>query len=328
MSASPFPDPRTTNFIPEAWQWIDLWNKFRNFIVSYPTAQNATINFQDPVYLTTRTALTQWADTAYATAQIVAWVTANVTPILGSAFTSAVLQYYYGGIAVNTINPLTTGGTLLIGNGSATNNVEVASQEGRSVVLHLGDGNTSAGAIHINNGTGTTGDVEILSGTGSTGTITLGSSTSTITLNCPLEPLYSPIFTSQQIGFILPTVFLTNDGLAGGGHTSLRSIVIPEDGVYMMNGAMFGTGTDAPFPYPTQFYGYSFSTVGPNPANVDANFILRQVTGIQIQANRATRWSTTFTIAARLTAGTIYFNGRFQFTYTIGSSVVKVMRIA
>jgi hypothetical protein len=291
MSSSPFPDPRTTNFIPEAWQWIDLWNKFRNFILSYPTAQNATINFQDPVFLTTRTALTQLADTAYATSEIVAWVTANVTPILGSAFTSSVLQYYFGGIRVATINPLTAGGTLAIGNSATTNQVDIM--------------------------------------TGSnTGTLTFGASTSTLTLNAPLEPLYSPIFTSGQIGFILPTVFLTNDVSAGGGHTSLRSIVIPADGVYMLNGAMFGTGTSAPFPYPTQFYGYSFSTVGPNPANVDANFILRQVTGIQIQANRATRWSTTFTIAARLTAGTIYFNGRFQFTYTIGSSVVKVMRIA
>jgi hypothetical protein len=327
MSVTPFPDPRTTNFIPEAWQYIDLWSKFINYLVSYPRAQNFTINFLDPVFLTTRTALTQWADTAYATAQIVAWVTANVTPILGSAFTSAVLQYYYGDIAVNTINPLTTGGTLLIGNGSATNNVEVASREGRSVVLHLGDGNTSAGAIHINNGTNTTGGVEILSGTGSTGTITLGSSTSTLTLNAPLTPLYSPIFTSQQIGFILPTTLLTNDGGGGGGHTSLRSIAIPEDGVYILNGAILGPD-GPPFTYPTTFYGYSFSTVGPNPANVDANFILRQVTGIQIQSPRPTRFSTTFTIAARLTAGTIYFNIRLQNAYTVGSSEVKVMRIA
>ena len=327
MSSSPFPDPRTTNFIPEAWQWIDLWNKFRNFIVSYPTAQNATVRFAGTVYLTTRTALTQWADTAYATAQIVAWVTANVTPILGSAFTSAVLQYYYGGIAVNTINPLTTGGILLIGNGSATNNVEVASKEGRSTVLHLGDGNTSAGAIHINNGTGTSGNVSILNGTGSTGTITLGSSTSTITLNAPLTPLYSPIFTAGKIGYTLPTTLLTNNGLAGGGHTSLRSITIPADGVYILNGAILGPD-GPPFTYPTVFYGYSFSTVGPNPANVDANFILRQVTGIQIQSPRPTRFSTTFTIAARLTVGTIYFNIRLQNAYTVSSSVVKVMRIA
>jgi len=291
MSVSPFPDPRTTKFIPEAWQWIDLWKKFRNFIVSYPTAQNATINFLDPVFLTTRTALTQLADTAYATSEIVAWVTANVTPILGSAFTSAVLQYYFGGIRVATIDPLTAGATLAIGNGATTNNVNIM--------------------------------------TGSnTGTLTFGASTSTLTLNTPFEPIYSPIFTLGQIGFILPTTFITNDGLSGGGHTSLRSIVIPADGIYMLNGAMIGPGTSAPFSYPTTFYGYNFSTVGPNPANVDANFILRQVTGIQIQTNRTTRWSTTFTIAARLTAGTIYFNGRFQNPYTMGSSEVKVMRIA
>ena len=64
MSSSPFPDPRTTNFIPEAWQWIDLWNKFRNFIVSYPTAQNAIIVFQK-VSVVTATLLTQMANTSY-----------------------------------------------------------------------------------------------------------------------------------------------------------------------------------------------------------------------------------------------------------------------
>ena len=64
MSSSPFPDPITTNFIPEAWQWIDLWNKFRNFIVSYPTAQNAIIVFQK-VSVGTATLLTQMANTSY-----------------------------------------------------------------------------------------------------------------------------------------------------------------------------------------------------------------------------------------------------------------------
>ena len=64
MSSSPFPDPRTTNFIPEAWQWIDLWKKFRNFIVSYPTAQNAIIVFQK-VSVVTATLLTQMANTSY-----------------------------------------------------------------------------------------------------------------------------------------------------------------------------------------------------------------------------------------------------------------------
>ena len=64
MSSSPFPDPITTNFIPEAWQWIDLWKKFRNFIVSYPTAQNAIIVFQK-VSVVTATLLTQMANTSY-----------------------------------------------------------------------------------------------------------------------------------------------------------------------------------------------------------------------------------------------------------------------
>ena len=75
MSSSPFPDPITTNFIPEAWQWIDLWNKFRNFIVSYPTAQNAIIVFQK-VSVVTATLLTQMANTVYVNTQVQALLTA------------------------------------------------------------------------------------------------------------------------------------------------------------------------------------------------------------------------------------------------------------
>jgi hypothetical protein len=149
------------------------------------------MNFVNTVFLTTRTLLTQWATTAYATSEIVAWVTANVTPTLGTAKVWAILQYYFGGILVNTINPLTTGGILTIGQGETTNTVFVSGQASRSVVLHLGDGNTSSGGIHINNGTNTTGNVNILNGTGSTGTITLGSSTSTTSLGCPLTPNYN-----------------------------------------------------------------------------------------------------------------------------------------
>lgn len=200
MSVTPFPDPRTTNFIPEAWQYIDLWNKFSIYLVTYPKAQNFTINFLDPVFLTTRTALTQLADTAFATSEIVAWITANVN--FGTAFTSAVLQYYFGGIRVATINPLTAGATLAIGNGATTN-------------------------------------VSIMSAS-NTGILTLGSSGSTTRLNAPLTPLYDypigtatgldtpSIGTAGTIGFIPETTFITNTAREGstGSGGSLRSTVL------------------------------------------------------------------------------------------------------
>jgi hypothetical protein len=42
--------------------------------------------------------------------------------------------------------------------------VEIASQTSRSVILHLGDGNTSSGGIHIGNGNGSSNNVNILNG--------------------------------------------------------------------------------------------------------------------------------------------------------------------
>jgi hypothetical protein len=260
MSYSPFPDPRTTNFIPKAWDFR-LFNKYVNYLVSYTGAQNATINFIGPVYLTTRTLLTQWADTAYATSEIVAWTAANVPALLPVAQTWANLQYYFGGIAVNTINPLTTGGTLLIGNSSIYNSVYVDSEDGRSTTLRLGTGNTSTGGIHINNGTGTTGDVSILNGTGSTGTLTLGSSTATITLNAPLTPLYSYPIASGKIGAILNSVLLIGTTGTGNSSISLRRIDFPVSGVWALFASINGGGTAPPYPNGGSIYGFSFSTL-------------------------------------------------------------------
>jgi hypothetical protein len=79
--------------------------------------------------------------------------------------TASALETFNGGIKTDAINPTTVGGTLQIGHGSVTNNVEVASEASRSVVLHLGDGDTSSGAVHIQNGNDTTGNVAVLNGT-------------------------------------------------------------------------------------------------------------------------------------------------------------------
>jgi hypothetical protein len=185
MSKSPFPFPRTSNFNPSAWDFTTYY-KYLNSFLTYPTAQSGTAEFTT-VFVPATAVLTHWINTLYATTEISTWASANIPALLPVAQTWALLQYYFGGIRVDTINPTTTGGTLLIGNGSTINSVEVATVASRSVVLHLGDGNTSTGAIHINNGTNTSGDVNILNGTGSTGTITLGVAGTTIHLNCPLS---------------------------------------------------------------------------------------------------------------------------------------------
>jgi len=77
---------------------------------------------------------------------------------------ASALETFSGGILSNTINPTTTGGTIQIGHGAINNNVEVAAQVNRSVILHLGDGNTSSGGIHIGNGAGSSNNVNILNG--------------------------------------------------------------------------------------------------------------------------------------------------------------------
>jgi len=295
MSVSPFPDPRTTKFIPEAWQWIDLWNKFRNFIVSYPTAQNATINFAGPVYLTTRTALTQWADTAYATSEIVAWVTANVTPILGSAFTSAVLQYYFGGIRVATINPLTAGGTLAIGNGAITNNVSIMSES-------------------------------------NTGILTLGSSGSTTRLNCPLTPLYAypvgtatapntpSIGTAGTIGFIPATTFISNsvgEGTGGGIGLSVRSVSLTA-GSWILYGF---------WKMPVNTYINSYSINFTTALNTATNEIGRKATqAIGNTSSNLVQGQTTMAVV-NLTATTTYYLNAGRTPTTLDSSRLIAIRV-
>ena len=78
-----------------------------------------------------------------------------------------------------TINAAATK-LLKIGSGSATENVEIATQAGRSVVLHLGDGinNITGSGVHINNGNNSVGNTQINNGSGQTGTINIGNATS------------------------------------------------------------------------------------------------------------------------------------------------------
>jgi hypothetical protein len=78
--------------------------------------------------------------------------------------TATALETFNSGIKVNTIDPIATGGTIQIGHGAITNNVEIASETSRSVVLHLGDGDTSSGGIHLGNGNGSSNNINILNG--------------------------------------------------------------------------------------------------------------------------------------------------------------------
>lgn len=251
MSVSRFPIPQTTQFNPAAWDFSFL-DRFAAYFVTFPRTQNDLINFPESPTLTTRTALTQWADTAYATSEIVAWTAANVPALLPVAQTWAILQYYFGGIAVNTINPLTTGGTLMIGS-SPGNTVYIGGKDSRSTVLHLGDGNTSSGSIHINNGTNATGNVNILDGTGGTGILTLGSSTSTTRLNSQYTRLYPyvvgtatdpntpPIGTAGTIGFVAASTWITNATSSGAAGKSVRSVSLTP-GVWIIAGTTRTSG--------------------------------------------------------------------------------------
>ena len=321
MSVSRFPIPQTTQFNPAAWDFSFL-DRFAAYFVTFPRAQNDLINFPESPTLTTRTALTQWADTAYATSEIVAWTAANVPALLPVAQTWALLQYYFGGIAVNTINPLTTGGELHIGNSSPGNTVYIGGKDSRSVVLHLGDGNTSSGGIHINNGTNATGNVNILDGIGSTGILTLGSSTSTTRLNCPLEPIYgTPVFTSSHIGYIVPTV-LVNSTLPVATSTIIRSVTAPATGVYAFYGAYKASTVGPPYPGSGSFYGIFMSL-----SSTFSSGTIFQKNGQQ-PATTNIPFSTTFFITGSLNSGqTFYLGGRVNVILPITSEFI-VLRIA
>jgi hypothetical protein len=116
---------------------------------------------------------------------------------------------------------------LKIGSGSATENVEIATQTGRSVVLHLGDGdsNIAGSGVHINNGVNSVGNTQINNGSGQTGTINIGNATGgTTTTNMKGNTNIEGVVNINGDGS-------TNTGLitignTTGGTTSLKSNTI------------------------------------------------------------------------------------------------------
>jgi hypothetical protein len=161
MAETPFPNPQTTEFNPIAWEnntplTEDEITYLDNNFVAFPTTQP---NVTFPVSPTVPTLAIATSDTRAASAQFVQ--NAKNTQTWGA------LQTFNAGMVTNAIDPLTSGGTLNIGNGTGSN---------------------------ANN-------VNIMTGS-NTGTLTLGSSGSTTRLNAPLTPNYSYSAAGTGVGKI------------------------------------------------------------------------------------------------------------------------------
>jgi hypothetical protein len=230
MAETPFPNPLTSSFNPEAWGSTTTISAdeiafLDNNFVRFPTTQP---NVTFPVAPTVPTLPIGTGDTRAASAQFVQ--NAKNTRTWGG------LQTFNSGMVTTFIDPTTPGGTLTIGQGAANNNVEVASQINRSTILHLGDGASSTGGIHIGNGLASTNQVQILySGTdaGASGTINLGTATSTTNLRCPLTPLYTYPVSAGQVGFTT-TVTAANVAAVQNTPATLITISLPK-GVWFVS---------------------------------------------------------------------------------------------
>jgi fibronectin-binding autotransporter adhesin len=96
-----------------------------------------------------------------------------------SADTATALETFTGGVAVNTIQPTATATTMLINSTMTSGDMyigaNVAANNARTGVIHIGDSNgiSSGGAVHINNGTTNTSNTNINNGTTSSGNLNL-----------------------------------------------------------------------------------------------------------------------------------------------------------
>ena len=143
--------------------------------------QGSLMTFTNAVYYLGSNAISNiWSKTSDSWTT---WTTFLTTTIVWD------LLQTYSSILTNSINPI--GGTLTIGNTAVNTNIEIATQTGRTAVLHLGDGSSSTGDIHIGNGLGSTNHIQLLhaADNGSSGVLNLGSATSTTNLYSPLTPI-------------------------------------------------------------------------------------------------------------------------------------------
>jgi hypothetical protein len=292
MSSEIPPDPITDQFNPAAWTLPALTPEEEALLdanfVTYPITQSNTITFPTaPISQTLPdgTNTTQVATTGFVQNAITAF-TSTVNTWLG-------IQIFSVGMTSNTINPTTTSGTLIIGNAATNTNVEIATQTGRTAVLHLGDGtgSTTSGGIHIGNGLASTNAVNILyssTDAGSSGIINLGAVNGTINLRSPLTPtsLTYPLI-AGKIGFILTGTFADVSNPTLSTDCQLASHLIPA-GVWILqascgltsaiagNNALIAinttaTTTDA---RARQMYSYSSVSASPNIASFTTQLII------------------------------------------------------
>lgn len=300
---TPAPESNTTLATTTAWVrtfWASVlaaantWNGTQTF------TNNITIPTALPESNTTVAASTAWVRTFWAS-------------VLAAANSWSGLQTFSSGIVANTINP-TSGGTLLIGHGSTTTNVEVASVAGRSVVLHLGDGNntTSSGGIHIGNGLSSANNVQILNGTGSTGTITLGSSTSTTSLGCPLTPAYTYPVATGKIGATI-TGTNTTFNLSANTPKSVSSMSLTT-GIWVINGS---------------FTGYANSVYLTIAITTTINSVSSGLIAINTQSTQGTGPANALTfIVSPTTTTTYYLNAAAGTANSVSAVVFAARRIA
>jgi len=200
MAETPFPNPRTTEFNPSAWEdgtplTEDEINFLDNNFVTFPTAQPNVTFLVAPTVPTLAIAT---SDTRAASAQFVQ--NAKNTQTWGA------LQTFNAGMVTNAIDPLTSGGTLNIGNGVGSN---------------------------ANN-------VNIMTGS-NTGTLTLGSSGSTTRLNIPLTPNYSYSAAGTgagKIGHIVDGTFTASGAVVADTPYTVGTMTSLPIGVWLIAGSV------------------------------------------------------------------------------------------
>jgi len=95
------------------------------------------------------------------------------------ADTATALETFNAGIAVNTIQPTATATTMLINSTMTSGDMyigsNVAANNVRTGIIHIGDSNAiaSGGAVHINNGTTNTSTTQIMNGLTTSGNLNL-----------------------------------------------------------------------------------------------------------------------------------------------------------
>jgi hypothetical protein len=231
-----------------------------------------------------------------------------------TADTATALETFSSGISTNSLATTSAASTLDIAS-TSTGVINIGVLGGRSQTIHIGDGNSNVvgGAVHINNGTSTASNVQILNGAGSTGTITLGSTTSTLTVNSPITMGYStlPSYSPGMIGYSYSGSFPATLPTTG---STLSSVTISTAGVYLF---MFALQVNCTL-NPTTFYltaSFSGLATGYSPMNT-TNFTC-QLTQYFTKTDNTT---VTYNLTPTYSGGTGPFN--------VSNSFFRAIKIA